>query len=207
MMRNCVVSKLKLPDLELIWIDYISDADADLVSFLNECTPARIDNFAVNEYSENKIGKKSKFYIDAFSETAARTIKKVYFRYIDFIAEDLQTIIRAAHNTEEIKFCNCNIHCSPDFDFGADLKYNTNFLSFRSWGESNIEERTTDWKTNPSSFSLIVDAICGSGLRVSLQNLDISYNDSLSASKVHAEFVEKGMPNIYIVQEINPYAC
>ena len=207
MMRNCVVSKLKLPDLELIWIDYISDADADLVSFLNECTPARIDDFKVNEYSENKIGKKSKFYIDAFSETTARTIKQVYFKYIDFSAEDLQTIVRAAHNTEEIKFVDCNIHCSPGLDFGADLKYNTNFLSFRSWGESNIEERTTDWKTDPSSFSLIVDAICGSGLRVSLQNLDISYNETLSASKVQAEFVEKGMPNIYIVQEFSSYAC
>ena len=205
-MRDCVASKLKLPDLYLIEIDDMLDADADLAIFLNECTPARIDDFFVNNYSKIFTGIKSKFYINAFSETAVRTVKTIFFRYIDFSAEDLQTIVRAAHNAEEIKFNCCCIHCSSDLDFGADLKYNTNFLSFQGWGDINKEERMTDWKTDPSSFSLIVDAICGSGLRVSLQSLDISYNETLSASKVHAKFVAKGMPNIYIVQENNPYA-
>ena len=205
-MREWVASKLKLPDLDEIEIDDMLDADADLASFLSECTPARIENLTVNNYSKIFTGIKSNFYINAFSETTARAVKIIFFRYIDFSAEDLQTIVRAAHNAEEIKFNCCCIHCSSDLDFGADLKYNTNFLSFQGWGDMKIEERTTDWKTDPQSFSLIVDAICGSGLKVSLQNLDISYNETLSASKVQDKFVAKGMPNIYIVQENNPYA-
>ena len=131
LMRDCVASKLKLPDLYLIEIDDMLDADADLAIFLNECYPARIDDFFVNNYSKIFTGIKSKFYINAFSETAVRAVKTVFFRYIDFNAEDLQTIVRAAHNAEEIKFNCCCIHCSSDLDFGVDLKYNTNFLSFQ----------------------------------------------------------------------------
>ena len=131
LMRDCVASKLKLPDLNLIEIDDMLDADADLARFLSECTPARIDDFKVNNYSKIFTGIKSNFYINAFSETAVRVVKTIFFRYIDFSAEDLQTIVRAAHNAEEIKFSYCCIHCSSDLDFGAELKYNTNFLSFQ----------------------------------------------------------------------------
>ena len=195
-----MTSKLKLPDLDWIQIDDISDEDADLAYFLSECTPSRIKALLVNSYWKDFTGIKSKFYIDAFSETAARTVNKVFFKCIDFSAEDLQTIVRAAHYAEEIIFCNCCIHCSSGLDFGKDLKYNTNFLSFQGWGDTKSEERTTDWKKDPSNFSLIVDAICSSGLRVSLQNLDISHNETLSASIVHAEFVAKGIHNISIAE-------
>ena len=199
-MREWVASKLKLPDLNSIEINDMLDADADLASFLSECTPAWIENFAVNNYSKIFTGIKSNFYINAFSEIAARAVKIIFFRYIDFSAEDLQTIVRAAHNAEEITFSYCCIHCSSDIDFGAELKYNTNLISFQGWGDMKSEERTTDWKTDPQSFSLIVDAICGSGLRVSLQNLYISKNQTLSASKVQAELIAKGMPNIYVAE-------
>ena len=129
-MRDCVTSRLRLPDLNGIRVDCISDADADLASFLGDCTPARFKLLAVNYGANSATGIKSKFYVDAFSGAAASTTKEVYFCCIDFSAEDLQTVVRAARNAERIVLNWCCVHCSPDLDFGADLSYNTKFLSF-----------------------------------------------------------------------------
>ena len=199
-MRDCVTSKLRLPNLKGIHINFISDADADLASFFSNCTPARLNMLAVNWDAYSFTGIKSKFYVDAFSKAAARTTEEVYFTWINFSAEDLQTVVRAAHNTERIVFSFCDIHCSSGLDFGADLSYNTKLLSFQSWGHTDIEERTTDWKTDPSKFWLIVDAIGSSGLKASLQKLNIAENQTLSASEVQEELNAKGMSHICVIK-------
>ena len=202
-MRDCVASRLRLPDIKGIRIDHISDADADLASFLSKCTPARLELLAVNYYVNSPTGIKSKFYVDAFSEAAARTTKEVFFNCIDFSAEDLQNVVRAARNAERIMFNNCCIHCSSGLDFGADLSYNTKFLSFQHWGSTSHKEMTTDWKADPSKFSLIVDAIGGCGLKASLEKINIKWNQTLTASKVQEELNAKGMSHISVVEEFS----
>ena len=200
-MRNCVTSRLKLPDLNGIRIDYISEDDADLVSFISDCTPARLQKLIINYFANSKTGIKSKFYADAFSEAARRTTTEVYFQCIDFSAEDLQTVVRSARNAERIVFEYCCIHCSSGLNFGVDLSYKTKYLSFQFWGNTDYEERTTDWKAEPSSFSLILDAIGNSGLRASLEKLSIYDNPTLSASKVQEELNAKGMPHISVIEQ------
>ena len=131
-MKDCVSSKISLPDLRGIQIDHISDADADLANFLSNCTFACFQMLEVNRNANDFTGIKSKFYVDAFSEAATRIAKIVYFNCIDFSSKDLQTVVRAASNAEQIVFNLCSIHCSSGLDFGADLSYNTKFLSFQS---------------------------------------------------------------------------
>ena len=206
-MRDCVTSRLRLPDLKGIRIDKISDTDADLASFLSDCTPTSLKLLAVNCSINSYTGIKSKFYVDLFSQAAARTTKEVYFNCIDFSAEDLQTVVRAAHNAERIVLSFCCIHCSSGLDFGVDLSYNTKFLSFQEWGYTRFKERTTDWIADPSKFSLIVDAISKSGLKNSLEKLSISLNQTLSVSKVQEELSAKGMSHISVVEEDpNPFS-
>ena len=199
-MRDCVASRLRLPDISGIRIQGISDKDTDLISFLNDCTPASLNLLAVNYFPNISTGIKSKFYVDAFSKAAARTNKEVYFSRIEFSAEDLQTVVRAAHKAERIVFHFCCIHCSSGLDFGADLNYNTKFLSFQQWGNMS-KERMTDWKSDPSSFSFVVDAIDRCRLRVSLQKLSIAFNETLSTFKVQEELKAKGMPHISVVED------
>ena len=196
-----MASRLRLPDLCGIRVEHISDADADLASFLSDCTPARLKLLNVNWYAKNNTGIKSKFYIKTFSEAAARTTKKIFFYCIDFGAEDLQSIVRAGCNAERIVLNFCCIHCCPGLDFGADRRYITKFLSFQYWGEMSYKERKTDWKTDPSKFSLIVDAIGNSGLKASLEKLNIAYNITLPKSKVQEELNEKSMSHISVVRD------
>ena len=194
-----MTSRLRLPDLKGIRVDNISDSNPS--SFFSKCTPARLKLLWVNYSANSTTGIKSKFYVDAFSKAARRATKEVYFYCIDFRSEDLQAVVRAACNAERIVFHFCSIHCSSGLDFGADLNYITKFLSFQYWGETDCKARTTDWKVDPSKLSLIVDAIGSSGLKVSLEKLNIANNQTLSVSKVQEELSTKGMSHISVVLE------
>ena len=200
-MRDWVTSKIKLPNINGIRIESIPNSDASLAFFLSNCIPSRLCLLWINWFETSPIGIMSRFYIDSFSKAAANTIKEVYFQWINFTTEDLQTVIKAACNTERIVLRFCSIHCSSGLDFGSDLKYKTEFLSFHYWGSTDYKERTTDWKAEPSSFSYIVDAIGNSGLRSSLQKVSIYENKTLNPSKIQEEFNTKGMSHISVVEE------
>ena len=125
---------------------------------------------------------------------------EAYFNRMEFSAEDLQTIIKAAHNVERIMFNWCCIHCMLELDFGENLNYKTKLLSFQQWGDNDLKERTTDWKIEPSCFVNIVNAIGASGLRSSLQKVNIGWNQTLSLSKVKMMFKARSMSNISVVE-------
>ena len=190
-----------MPDLKGIQIERISDNDKCLNRFLQECTPSSISLLSINWYRNNEIAIKSSYYINSLWKVAATTANEIFFYCIDFSAEDLQTVIKAARNTERIVFSFCCIHCSSCLDFGVDQSYNTKFLSFQHWGRTDYKERTTDWINNPSCFENIVNAICSSGMKASLQKVSIYRNNTLNKSNLQELFNAKGIFHISIVEE------
>ena len=76
-------------------------------------------------------------------------------------------------------------------------------MGFAYCGSAFHQGIKTDWKSTPSSFRNIVEAISKSGLKDSLQQVDIKYNETLDKYEVQAMFNELGMPHISVVQ-INP---
>ena len=131
-MKDCVISKLKLPNLNGLNIEYNSNVDADLISFLRDCTPAHLRLFVIKCWRFHPEEINSKFFTESFSKIAARISKEVFFFSILFNAKDFQTIVKAACNTERIMFRYCSINYSSGFDFGSDLIYKTKFLSFQN---------------------------------------------------------------------------
>ena len=65
-------------------------------------------------------------------------------------------------------------------------------MSFNHCGDKYSSERKSDWKTNPSAFQNIVNAISECGLNASLKTVDISYN-VLDRSDVEKMFSDQGM--------------
>ena len=90
-----------------IQIDHISDTETDLNNFLGDCTPTQIKVLCFNWYANSLTGILGKFYVNSLSKVVAAATKEVYFRCIDFSAEDLQTIVKAACNTERLIFRFC----------------------------------------------------------------------------------------------------
>ena len=200
-LKDIEISNLKLPDIKRIKINYVSDSDADLSSFLIKCTPNQLKFLCINYFATTHTQANSKININSLLKAVAAVTKEVFIRLYEFSAADLQQFVRAACNAERIIFHRCSVHCSSALDFGSKLKYNTNFLSFQMWGSTSFEKLTTDWKSNPSCLSHVVNAISNSGLRHSLIKLSVAYNESLDKAKVQEMMNAWGMAHISIVDE------
>ena len=74
-------------------------------------------------------------------------------------------------------------------------------MSFLTCGDTGSKERKSDWKSTPSCFKNIVEAISKSGLKDSLEKVDISDNKTLKKYVLKAMFNELGMPHISVVEE------
>ena len=198
MLKEFVVSKLKLPILKGIHIDLISDADENLNNFLSDCIPSQLQLLSINWGSKNFVSIKSGFYLSSLWKVVSIVTEEAYLSSFDFNEQELQAIVQAAHNTERLVLAFSSIHCSLALDFRTDSKYNIKSLSFQGWGRQDLKMVTTDWKSDPSCFENIVNAICNSGLKDSLQNISIWANLTLSQENVQELFNSKGMSHITI---------
>ena len=131
MFSDIETSSLRLPDIKRIRIDYVSDSDADLSSFLAKCTPNQLKFLCINSKSTAITPIKSKIDIRSLSMAAASVTKEVFIRMYEFNAADLQQFVSAACNAERIIIHRCLVHLCSGLNFGSKLKYNTNFLSFQ----------------------------------------------------------------------------
>ena len=201
LLKGIETSYLRLPDIKRVRIDYVSDSDLNISNFLANCTPNQLKFLCINFTSTIITLINSKLDIKSFSKAVGAVTKEVYIRLYEFSEADLQQFIKAACNSERIVLQRCSVHCSSALDFGSNLKYNTNFLSFQLWGDTDYKELTTDWISDPSCFSHIVNAIGSSGLRDSLTKLNIRYNSTLDKAEVQEQLNEKDMAHILVVEE------
>ena len=74
-------------------------------------------------------------------------------------------------------------------------------MSFALCGSTDHRYRKSDWIKTPSCFKNIIEAISESGLRDSLQQVDIDWNETLKKDEVEAMFNRIGMPHISVVEE------
>ena len=163
-------AKLRLPDIKRIRIDKITDGDADLNSFLDNWTPDRLELFWMNHSFIGSAGNKVDFYIDAICKTFKSVTGEVFIQCLKLTASDLEQIVKASSNSERLVIRFSDVSCSAALDFATADKYNTKFLSFYNWGNSGGK---SDFISAPASFENIVEAMAKSGLKDSLQTLDI----------------------------------
>ena len=149
LLNDIKTSDLKLPDIKRINIYNVSDSHTNLSCFLSNCAPNQLKYLCINHSTFADTLIKSKIDINSLSKTVAAVTKEIFIRLYEFSAADLQQFVRAACSAERIIIHRCSVHCSSALDFGSELKYNTNFLSFQFWGYTSYTELTTDWKTDP----------------------------------------------------------
>ena len=196
-------SKLRLPNIRKIQIACISDGNKELNLFFQKWVPSKFDLLSVNYGWNNSTGIKMGFYIDSISKAMKSVEKEIYLTCFEIKETELEQIIKSASNWERLILHYNDIHCSKKLDFGVSKKYKIKFLSFARCGNKSLKYRKSDWKTTPSCFKNIVEAISKSGLKDSLQQVDIYSNDTLKKDEVKAMFNELEMSHISVV-EIGP---
>ena len=196
-------SKIRLPNIRRIQIDFISDGNEELNSFFQYWVPSKIHLLSVNYHLKTRTGIKMDFYIDSISKAIKSVSKEIYLKCFEIKEPELEQIIKSASNWERLILRYSDIHCSKKLDFGVSDKYKIKFLSFYTCGNTGYPVRKSDWMTTPSCFKNIVEAISKSGLRDSLEQVDIAWNQTLKKDEVQAMFNELGMSHISVV-EIGP---
>ena len=192
LLKDLVFFSHRLPDLKGIHISIPSKESADLNAFLDDCVPAKLELFAIQccgAYTN------ASFYIDSLSKAVGAVAKQVYLCYLKFTAADLQKLVRAACNAEQIAFWNCQIDFEDALDFGAKVKYNTESLSFNCF---NTLIKVDGDKKDFSNYSKVVDAIAKSGLKSSLTKIYIGWNDASVVEEAQRLLSVKGMTHISI---------
>ena len=89
-------------------------------------------------------------------------------------------------------------------DYGGCPLIKINSFRNNIWfdcGDTRYKERKSDWKSTPSCFKNIVEAISKSGLKDSLQQVDIYGNQTLKKDVLQAMFNELGMYHISVVED------
>ena len=194
-------SKLRLPNIRRIQIDKISDGNKELNSFFQNWVPSKLDLLLLNYCQNTSTGIKMDFYIDSISKAIKSVQKEIYLYCFEIKESELEQIIKSSFNWERLILRYSDIHCSKKLDFSGSAKYKIKFLSFAFCGYTSLKERKSDWITTPSCFKNIVAAISKSGLKDSLEEVDIKCNTTLKKDEVQVMFNELGMSHISVVEE------
>ena len=194
-------SKLRLPNIRNIKIDCISDGNKELNLFFKNWVPSKLYLLSVNYNRNTYTGIKMNFYIDSISKATKSVSKEIYLTCFEIKEHELEQIIKSASNWERLIFQFSDIHCSKKLDFSVSTKYKIKFLSFALCGSTSSKERKSDWLSTPSCFKNIVEAISKSGLKDSLQQVDIVWNQTLKKDEVQTMFNELKMSHISVVQK------
>ena len=177
-------------------INKITDGDADLNSFLGNWTPDQLQLFWLNHSYVGEAGVKVDFYIEALCKTLKTVTSEVYIEWLKLTASDLDQIVKASSSSERLVIRYSDINCSSTLDFVTADKYKTKFLSLYNWAGS---DRKSDFKSAPASFENIVEAMAKSGLKDSLQTLDIK-GCGLDKTTVQGLLSKHGMGAVSVVE-------
>ena len=151
----------------------------------------------MNRNAIGDAGIKADFYIESLCKMLKAVSSEAYIRCLKLTASNLEQVVKASSNSERLVIRYCDVSCSVALDFTTINKYKTKFLSFYSWGyDSN---RNSDFKSAPASFENIVEAMAKSGLKDSLQTLDIN-SCGLDKTLVQGLLRKHGMGAVSVVE-------
>ena len=197
LLKNISEVKMRLPNIKRLVINKISDSNSDLASFLSNSVPNKLDLFWMN-HSSISGSTKIDFYIESLWEAIKGVSKEIYIEYLEVGEKDLEKIVKSSCNWERLVIRWSDIYCSSALDFSTDSDYKTKSLSFYNWGANST--RKSSWITDSSLFVNIVEGIGKSGLKQSLQTVDIQ-GCGLVKSKVQEMFTKHGMTNLSVVDD------
>ena len=150
----------------------MTGGDADLRSLLNIWTPDQLEyiSLKISEFDDESV--KADFYIDSLCNTFRTVTREVYIEWLELTASDLERIVKASSNSEKLVIKYCSVICSTALDFAIATKYKTKFMSFDNWTGFSSDTKF-DIMSNPTFFESIGEAIKNSGLKDSLQYVEI----------------------------------
>lgn len=191
-----------LGDLSKFSISNIPNHDEFFKNFLGHTGITNLDSFVFN-YAHHE-GDKGRiniaYYMKELKEILQNVQKEVFIGSSTISDSDLNQIVTSSSNSERLILSNSKIITSDNLDFSIPGAYKTKYLSFlKPW---NDEWSNMEWDVYPERFEKIIKAIANSGLRHSLEKINIR-GYKISIHEVEIMLAKHGLSHIKIIQEWN----
>ena len=168
--QEYVQTKEQLPNIHKLMIGFPNYCTEDFKQFIFHCFPNNVEIFVVNgwNHSAKKLGDAS-LYSDMFEEKLKNVTTEVNLIEHNMISSQVfSQIVRGSSNSERIVFRACEIPTDSECNFGSDIHYNTQFISFGYSGRSDI----CKWRGSKNRFENIVKGISRSTIKNSLKEIN-----------------------------------
>ena len=204
-MEKLVTSKLKLPNINWIWIEKMLDKDDLLKEFFEFWTPSKINLLTINFYGGMN-NLKMDFYSKSITKAINSVDKGIYLCGFDIKEWELEQIVKSSSNSKEISFWECTINWSENLNFKITEICKTTFISFIKWKFSSESDRISDLISTPPGFENIVEAIGKCNLKTSLKKVYVGWGRELNKDEVQLLFNKYDMDHVIVVPDaIKPY--
>ena len=136
----------------------IKNSDGYLLEFLYKSAPSETFHFS-GPYNDLILVS---FYIDGLKQILSGVTKTAYFLNSLFTTEDLEKVVNASSNTENLVFSysSFNLETQPKFD-GWNYKINSIKIT-EAWTHNN-------WKNDLTDIKMIIKAIANSWMKYSIK--------------------------------------
>ena len=189
-----VKCKFRIPEVNRITVKNIQNDDPILDSFLDECFPEKLDSCLLRSKSSKLTDFKP--YSCSLSKAIKGVVREICLHKFCFNSDDLENVVKSSKKCERLIISHSEVHWSEEINFTTDSDYCIKFLSFVGCGK--FEE--TEWIKEPTSFERIVVAIKNSGIKDSLETVEI--NDcGLKRTEVRDMFTKHGLEKTKVLNK------
>ena len=165
------LSKLKIPELNIIQLNSVPVDSEEVRSFLSKSI-SNINQLWFNY--DNKIELRASKYLESLKVALTKTSNKILVDKTNFSSDEFRELVCVAKGTKELHFEFDIIPLDEQVDFGNMEGCNVERLGFWNSGGSSY----SNWKAHPMRFESLVASIAKSqGLKDSLKTLYIKECD------------------------------
>jgi hypothetical protein len=135
--------------------------------------------------------------MDSLNKLLPTITKEIYFQFFDFSKTDLEEVVKASSACDRLVLDCGNFKADQEFDFKGP-NYKISLLSFYDAGYAN---KFNHWDEHPERVENIIKGIKRSGLRHSLQMLDVN-KCKIGKEEVQKMLDKHGLASITAVEEV-----
>ena len=185
----------RLPDISLVLLEYVPEADSDVILFLKHLCPLNPREFVFNWYASARY--KIDYYLDAFEKAVKHMTGDVKLNFWIHSRNSLERVVKASANSTRLIIRFSKIDWDQDFDFKGPV-YNIKYFGLPWWGDQSED----GWSSAPDKLRRIIKSISESSMKETLETINV-HQWGVSVEKVKDFLKLYELNKVKVVEEEN----
>ena len=185
----------RLPDISLVLLEHIPEADSDVLLFLKYSCPLNPREFVFNWNASACY--KIDYYLDAIEKAVKHMTGDVKLNHWIHSKSSLERVVKASASSTRLIIRHSKIDWEQDFDFKGPV-YNIKYFGLPFWGDFSED----GWSSAPDKLRRIIKAISESSMKETLGTINL-YQCGVSVEKIKDFLTFYELNDVKVVEEHN----